>query len=99
MTRFHIGVLSGIENDVEFKWKTSSYIYYNIPDYPSVLEMPAQGTQLIRIEYTDMKVDINSEVNMVDFNTFISGVGGALGLFLGFSIIDTLIYFFTKIFK
>ena len=47
-----------------------------------------------------MEVSISTEVPLVDLDTFISGVGGALGLFLGFSIIDTLLalysYFFTK---
>ena len=52
------------------------------------------GKQLIAIEYTDTIVDIHSQVVMIDFNTFVSGVGGALGLFLGFSMIDSLLYLY-----
>ena len=88
---------TGMENKVAFEWKITGYSYEDLPD---VLEdNMSPGTHLIVFEYTSMNVDINREVRMVDFNTFVSGVGGALGLFLGFSIIDTLLYFYNSIFR
>ena len=78
-----------------FEWKTSEYSYYNLPDN----SVRTLGKQRIMIEYADMNVDINHEVRMVDFNTFVSSVGGAMGLFLGFSIIDSLLYFYSHIFR
>ena len=85
-----------MENNAAFKWETTEYSYYSQPDYKEQSEL---GKQLLVIDYTNMNVDINHEVMMVDFNTFVSNVGGALGLFLGFSIIDTLHYFINTIFK
>ena len=90
----------GEDNDVTFQWKTTEYNYFSMPNFvvdPS--EAPTPGKQLIIIEYIDMVVDINYEVQMVDINTFISNIGGALGLFLGFSIIDFLIYFYRHVFE
>ena len=49
---------------------------------------------MVTLEYIDMSVDINQEIAMVDFNVFVSSVGGALGLFLGFSIIDSVTYLY-----
>ena len=85
-----------MENNVAFRWETTEHSYYSLPDYKVQRE---PGKQLIVIEYTNMNVDINHEVMMVDFNTFVSNVGGALGLFLGFSIIDMLLYFYNRIFR
>ena len=65
---------------------------------PYFSDEPTPGSQLIQIDYIDT-VDVNYEVQMVDFNSFVSNVGGALGLFLGFSIIDTLLYFYDHIFR
>ena len=78
-----------------FQWTTDEYSYYNSP----FGELSTPGKQFISIAYADMSVEINHEVLMVDVNTFVSNVGGALGLFLGFSIIDTLHYFINTIFK
>ena len=76
--------------------KTTEYSYYDRPD---LADPPKPGRQAIMVEYIDMTVDIGYEVRMVDISTFVSSVGGALGLFLGFSIIDTLLYLYKHIFK
>ena len=55
------------------------------------------GKHMLRIEYESMNVKIRSEVPMVDFNTFVSAVGGSLGLFLGFSLIGSLFYVYNFI--
>ena len=46
-----------------------------------------------------MDVEVETEVVLVDLNDFVSASGGALGLFLGFSIIDTLFYMYDFIYK
>ena len=82
---------AGQNNEVAFKWKFNEYSYYN-----SLADaVGAKGKQMIGIQYTDMNVDVNYEVQMVDLNALVSAVGGALGLFLGFSIIDSLLYFYS----
>ena len=55
------------------------------------------GKQIIAIQYTDIKEKVHSQVDMVDFNTFVNGIGGELGLFLGFSIIDSFLFLFKKL--
>ena len=74
-----------------YEWTSKEYSYYDMP-----LFINSTKEQWIVIEYQDMKVEVHDEVSMVDFNTFVSNVGGALGLFLGFSIIDTLLYIYSK---
>ena len=61
-------------------------------------EQQFKGTHIILVEYPNMNVDIRNHVPLVDFNAFISAVGGGLGLFLGFSIIETLLYIYKLIF-
>ena len=41
---------------------------------------------------TDVKVSTTSE--LIDFSTFISNVGGNLGLFLGFSVLGTFFFIY-----
>ena len=79
---------------VEFKYKTRSHgryqdwYYFIHPDYPE------KKLAHIELMYSSTKVAVNTEVPLVDLGAFISGVGGALGLFLGFSIIDTALILF-----
>ena len=57
-------------------------------DYNSVEASPGRHTVLINY---DMEIKILTEIPQVDFWAFVSAVGGSLGLFLGFSIIDTML--------
>ena len=86
-------IYPGLENEVAFHWKFNEYSYYN-----SLADTAGgQGKQHIGIQYADTTVDINYDAKMVEFNDLVSAVGGALGLFLGFSMIDTFLYFFNVI--
>ena len=75
-----------------YEWVNKEYSYYDTPFFKKSMK----NEQLMIIEYEDMSVEIHDEVSMVDLNTFVSNVGGALGLFLGFSIIDSLIYIYSQ---
>ena len=75
-----------IRNDVRFKWDDRKIDPKSNP-LPKVKE-----ASIISLFYQTMNVDVESEVVLVDLNDFVSATGGALGLFLGFSIIDTLFY-------
>ena len=86
---------------MSYKYKVKTYgryqdWFYFVPPTPPGQE---QMTDIF-LRFSTMEVSISTEVPLVDLDTFISGVGGALGLFLGFSIIDTLLalysYFFSK---
>ena len=64
--------------------RNKDWIYFNKPKRLNVAE--------ITLEFSTMAVSVSTEVPLVDLVTFVSGVGGAMGLFLGFSIIDALLY-------
>ena len=85
------GPPADIQNNITFEWRIKNYDYFSDPGGKG-------GTQVLFIEYPKMEVKIESKVPMVDLNAFISSVGGSLGLFLGFSIIDTLFFFYKFIY-
>ena len=43
-------------------------------------------------------IDIFTEIRLYDFAAIIAAVGGSLGLFLGFSCLDSILIFFNWIF-
>ena len=49
------------------------------------------GTTQIFITFGDKPVNVIRKVYRVDLNTFVSSIGGSMGLFLGFSIYSTLL--------
>ena len=59
-------------------------------DYRSVGEFASPGRHTVMINH-NMDIKILTEIPQVDFWAFVSAVGGSLGLFLGFSIIDTML--------
>ena len=65
-------------------------------DYNSVEASPGRHTVLINY---DMDIKILTEIPQVDFWAFVSAVGGSLGLFLGFSIIDTMLFVYKYVLK
>ena len=77
---------SGIEFDYREKviGRNKDWVYFNTPKRLNVAD--------ITLEFSTMAVSVSTEVPLVDLVTFVSGVGGAMGLFLGFSIIDALLY-------
>ena len=85
---FSITSFIGIHNNVAFRWSGKTYDYHSHPSFRN------RGSHRLHLEYPSMEVNIESQVPLVDFNGFISSVGGSLGLFLGFSIIDTMLFSF-----
>ena len=71
----------GLRNEVEFDFSHKTF---------NSFESASPGRHMVLINY-NMEVKILTEVSQVDFWAFVSAVGGSLGLFLGFSIIDTML--------
>ena len=67
--------------------------------FPFVESCIRRGSHQIYINYPDMKVNIRYLVPLVDFDVFTRAARDGLGLFLGFSIIDTLLYLYNFIFR
>ena len=83
-----------MRNDVRFKWEDREIGQKSNPYH----KLEGVGDFVINFEYQTMNIEVETEVVWVDFNDFVSGTGGALGLFLGFSIIDTLFYLYDIIY-
>ena len=45
---------------------------------------------MLFFNYPSMDVEVSQKVKILDASSFISAVGGNLGLFIGFSFLDTL---------
>ena len=91
-----IASFTGIQEEVTFDWNFRSYKYHNFE--PARYE--EFGTyHALWVGYPRLDVKITSQSYRVDLNSFVSAVGGGLGLFLGFSIIDTLFYLYEKLFS
>ena len=50
------------------------------------------NARIVQLYYTTTDVKVSKTSLRLDFNTFISNVGGNLGLFLGFSIIGGMFF-------
>ncbi len=82
------GPCSKIERTVHStSWSKDGIISKLIPDLEP-------GFNKLAFVYEGSNVEHTKLVGRVDFNTFIGGVGGSLGLFLGFSAIDTLYHIY-----
>ena len=82
-----------MKNDVIFKRDDMEIDLYSNP------YKKARTDFSVSFEYQTHNIEVESEVVLVEFNDFVSSVGGALGLFLGFSLIDTIFYVFDYICK
>ena len=83
---------AGMKNDVQFDWVFESYDYLTF-------QRLSPGDHLMILFYSKIEVALNSEVPFVDTNAFVGAIGGGLGLFLGFSMIDTLLYIYKFVLK
>ena len=83
-----------MRNDVRFKWEDREIDAKSNP-----YEKLHKGDFVVNIEYQSMDVEVETDVVLVAFNDFVSATGGALGLFLGFSIIDTLFYLYDILYQ
>ena len=81
-----ISLITGLKNDVRFKWDDREFDPLSNP------YAKEDNDTVVSFEYQTMNVEVETEVVLVDLNDFVSASGGSLGLFLGFSIIDTLFY-------
>ena len=76
-------------------------IEYNIPgenDMPMNENSPDVCTnRLIALFYSTTDVQVSTTNLRVDFNTFVSNVGGSLGLFIGFSVLGGFFFIYDYI--
>ena len=93
LCRLQRNQISGMKNDISFVWEDHA-----VDPKSNPLPKATENT-VIRLAYQTMEVQVYSDVFLVDLNAFVSATGGALGLFLGFSIIDTLFYIYDYIGK
>ena len=49
-----------------------------------------EDTNVIRISYSSTDTTVSKQETLLNFNSFVSSVGGSLGLFVGFSVLSTL---------
>ena len=83
-----------IRSGVKYLYQTRMYGRYQSWLYQINQAYMNQTMADIFIRFSTLDVSIDQEAPLVDFDTFLSGVGGGLGLFLGFSIIDTLLFLY-----
>ena len=80
-----------MRHDVEYSWRHKTYSIQSG-------STTNKKSHSIWLEYTNTDVEVEYQVPVVDTPAFISAIGGGLGLYLGFSIIDTLFYIYHWIF-
>ena len=61
------------------------------------LNKEEHGVRWIQLFYTTTDVKVSRTSLRVDFNTFISNVGGSLGLFIGFSVLGVFYFIYDVI--
>ena len=54
-------------------------------------------TRAIMLFYTTTDVKLSTTSLKVDLNTFVSNIGGSLGLFIGFSVLGVIFYIYDLI--
>ena len=86
-------LILGLRNDVEFAFNDAKSFDHNSFE---AFASPGRHTVLI---HCDMDIKILTEIPQVDFWAFVSAIGGSLGLFLGFSIIDTMLFTYKYVLK
>ena len=65
-----------MRNDVRFKWEDREID----PKSNPYQKLEGIGDFVINIEYQTMNIEVETEVLWVDFNDFVSGTGGAMGV-------------------
>ena len=79
---------------MRFDWTVQTVGYFSDPK-----AFDHVGIHYLHISYPKMAVEVQTQVTQVDLVTLVSQVGGGLGLFLGFSIMDYLLGIFKFILK
>ena len=60
-------------------------------DDPTLTRSERGETNGLYLSYSQLLINAYARVHHVDFNQFVSSVGGGLGLFLGFSLLNAFI--------
>ena len=80
-----------------FEQKFRRYNFYNLEALHKA--QIGDNYHTIWFGYASLNVMVDEHKPLVDLNSFVNAVGGGLGLFLGFSIIDTLFFVSRFIFR
>ena len=87
---------AGLKTDVKIKWSQRSYDHNSTINFIGRKFSPNRdnkSTTIVSLSYVKpLRQSISQEAPFVDGDTFISYCGGGLGLFLGFSLVDTLLF-------
>ena len=63
------------------------------------MNAPNWPLRTIAIYYPSTNVDVSTSSKLISFSSFVSSIGGNLGLFVGFSFISTILFIFKVIEK
>ena len=58
------------------------------------MDAPNWPFRMIAIYYPATIVDVSTSSELFSFSSFVSSIGGNLGLFVGFSFINTILFIF-----
>ena len=59
-------------------------------DISNITQIATEGSSNLFINYQSMEMKVSQKVRILNEASFISSVGGNLGLFIGFSFLDSL---------
>ena len=63
------------------------------------MNAPNWPLRTIAIYYPSGNVEVSTSSKLISFSSFVSSIGGNLGLFVGFSFISTILFIFKVIEK
>ena len=63
---------------------------------PQSYEEPSQSFLMFNLELNSMEQEIREEIPLITSQSLIGSIGGSLGMFFGFSLSATFLYFFNK---
>ena len=63
-------------------------------DISNITQKTTEGSSNLFINYQSMEMKVSQKVRILNEASFISSVGGNLGLFIGFSFLDSLFVIF-----
>ena len=91
MTHYPVGVTTYNSNsivDVEYNKRKGDVVKVNpIESASGEITINEDNSRRIMIFYSTTGIKVSTTSLRVDLNTFVSNVGGSLGLFIGFSVL------------
>ena len=101
MTHYPVGVTTYNSNsivDVEYNKRKENVAKVNLIESASgEITINEDSSRRIMIFYSTTDVKVSTTSLRVDLNTFVSNVGGSLGLFIGFSVLGGFFFVFDVI--